>query len=128
MSVSLSLHGVKKIELKRTSISVIREDRIPYEVWDLYILHGDEENEEDFSISLFMKKKKSLKLDSMIYEDEDRSPEYKFGIHRGIGSPENPDDRKILEENPEKSDITLHPTYEELERLAVKSRMRGEMP
>ena len=100
MGVSLSLHGVRKFELERTSISVIKEDRLPYEVWNLYILHGDDEKREHFSISLFMVKNQSLKLDEMNTANlhPDHPPVYKFGIHDGIGDPEDPEDRKILEE------------------------------
>ena len=123
MGVSLSLHGVKKIELERTSISVIEDDRIPYEVWNLWIQHGggytegDSKKIENISISIFVEKGKSLKLDSMNTSNlhPDYPPVYGFGIHDEIGSPEDPEDRKILEENPEESDLTSDLTDEELE-------------
>ena len=118
MGVRMDLHGVKEIELRRESISVIKNDRIPYEVWNLYIKHrGEEGKGEDFSITLFMVKNQSLKLDAMNTSNlhPEHPPVYEFGIHPGIGSPEDLEDRKILEEIPEESDLTSDLTDEELE-------------
>ena len=108
MGVRMDLHGVGEIELRRETISVIERDRIPYEVWNLYINHGKEEGEgEHFSISLFMVKNQSLKLDAMNTSNlhPDHPPVYKFGIHPGIGEPSSEEDRKLLEEKEEEDQI-----------------------
>ena len=117
MGVRMDLHGVKEIELRRESISVIKNDRIPYEVWNLYIKHrGEEGKGEDFSITLFMVKNQSLKLDEMNTANlhPDHPPVYKFGIHDGIGDPEDPEDRKILEEKVESEDPLGRLSVEEM--------------
>jgi len=131
MGVRMDLHGVGEIELRRESISVIERDRIPYEVWNLYINHGKEEGEgEHFSISIFVVKNQSLKLDEMNTANlhPDHPPVFKFGLHEGVGDPEDPEDKKILEEVPEESDLTSDLTDEELkERVeGVREKIRDE--
>lgn len=86
MGVSLSCHGVVEIGLRKSATASIKEDPLPYEVWDLWIKHGKEEK-ETIGISLFVKRGNAVRLDEALFEEG----KYLFKIHEEILDPEESD-------------------------------------